>query len=153
MKHYIRSTHYIRHAAVVCCQLPNECLEIRHECLFPHPSNPPLTLSIFKIRTGTAAALALRQFSDLQCNPLSFSIQLSSGFRNAGPGVYKTAASGCSGECCCQAVTHPRTNQAQRSLNCSWNRPITYVVVQGVFKKRLNFCYKDFTLHFKHCPP
>jgi hypothetical protein len=25
--------------------------------------------------------------------------------------------------------------------------------VQGVFKKRSNFCYKDFILqHFKHCP-
>jgi hypothetical protein len=24
--------------------------------------------------------------------------------------------------------------------------------IQGVFKKRPNSCYKDFILHFKHCP-
>jgi hypothetical protein len=24
--------------------------------------------------------------------------------------------------------------------------------VQGVLKKRPNFCYKDFILHFKYCP-
>lgn len=119
IKHYIRNTHCIRHAAVVCCQFQNEFLEIRHECLFPHPSNPPLKFFIFNIRIATVATLALRPFSYLQCNSLSFSIQQSSGFRNAGPGVNKTVASGCSGECCCKAVTHPRTNQAQCCLNCS----------------------------------
>jgi hypothetical protein len=30
---------------------------------------------------------------------------------------------------------------------------IWLLIIQGVFKKRPNFCYKDFILqHFKHCP-
>jgi hypothetical protein len=29
----------------------------------------------------------------------------------------------------------------------------SHIVIQGVFKKRPNFCYKDFIFqHFKHCP-
>ena len=28
----------------------------------------------------------------------------------------------------------------------------TFWSIQGVFNKRPNFCYKDFILHFKHCP-
>jgi hypothetical protein len=34
------------------------------------------------------------------------------------------------------------------SISCHWKDRL-----QGVFKKRPNFCYKEFTLqHFKHCP-
>ena len=41
-------------------------------------------------------------------------------------------------------------------LNCLWlvteQKRIMDILIKGLFKKRPNFCYKDFIVHFKHCP-